>query len=107
LSNCTCTCVSHSRIGEPNGDGYCYVCICTTRTCRLRYVLEEGYTNCRYRVYVGRTFSRSHLANPWTSIDVHPILVGLPVSIVTLLVVTMFTKQQPQNGSSTVQTNVG
>ena len=39
--------------------------------------------------------------------DVHPILVGLPVSIVTLLVVTMFTKQQPQNGSSTVQTNVG
>ena len=38
---------------------------------------------------------------------VHPILVGLPVSIVTLLVVTMFTKQQPQNGSSTVQTNVG
>src|SRR5699024_7950977 len=37
---------------------------------------------------------------------VHPILVGLPVSIVTLLVVTMFTKQQAQNGSSTVQTNV-
>lgn len=40
-------------------------------------------------------------------LGVHPILVGLPVSIVTLLTVTFLTKQDAQNKTATVHTNVG